>query len=57
MGLVGKYVQHAFRNEKSSFKVVKIEGSKAIFSDGSFWFDDNCKLSTKLLDRVRNLFS
>lgn len=57
MDIVGKYVQHAFRNDKCSFKVERVENSKALFSDGSFWFADNCKLSTKLFDRVKNLFS
>lgn len=57
MDIVGKYVQHAFVNDKCSFKVERVENSKAFFSDGGFWFVDNCKLSTKLFDRVKNLFA
>lgn len=57
MDIVGKYVQHAFVNDKCSFKVERVENSKAFFSGGGFWFVDNCKLSTKLFDRVKNLFA
>ncbi len=44
MELVGNMVNHKYRNEVSTFVVVKVENSKAIFPDGSFWFADNCEL-------------
>ena len=42
MDLIGKIVEHKFRGDISTQVVEKVENSKAIFADGSFWFSDNC---------------
>lgn len=44
MELVGNIVNHKYRNEVSTLVVEKVENSQAIFTDGSFWFADNCEL-------------
>lgn len=44
MSILGKYVQHKFRNDTPPQLVVSINNEKAMFPDGSFWFVGNCEV-------------